>query len=210
MTETKPPLKVSVFSDYICPFCYIGSRRLLRLRDTYNLQVNWCALEIHPETPAEGMPIARLGYPPAQWQRMMSVLQDMARAEQLDLQAHDFTTNSHRALLLAEAAKEAGREVFYGLHERLFDAFFREGRNIGDPQVLRTLAGECLVPEPLIEAAWNRPRYEQRLALNLRHAAEIGVRGTPTYVFGTRILVGAVAGDELRRAAHAAASDPVR
>jgi len=156
------------------------------------------------------MPISRLGYPAAQWQRMMSALQDMARAEQLDLQAHDFTTNSHRALLLAEAAKEAGREVFYALHERLFDAFFREGRNIGEPQVLRALAAECLVPEPLIEAAWSQPCYERRLALNRRHAAELGVGGTPTYVFGTHILVGAVAGEELRRAARATASDPVR
>lgn len=210
MPDTKPPLKVSVFSDYVCPFCYIGSRRLLRLRDAYDLQVNWCGLEIHPETPEQGMPIARLGYPPAQWQQMMSTLQDMARAEQLNLQAHDFTTNSHRALLLAEAAKEAGSEVFYALHERLFDAFFREGRNIGDPQVLRALAVECRVPETQVETAWSQPRYEQRLALNLRHAAELGVRGTPTYVFGTRILVGAVATEELRRAAHATASDRIR
>lgn len=50
----KPTLLVSVFSDYICPFCYGGSHRLLRLRRRCELQVNWCGLEIHPETPPFG------------------------------------------------------------------------------------------------------------------------------------------------------------
>ncbi len=58
----KPLLKVTVFSDYICPFCYIGDLRLSRLREHFDLRVNWCAIEIHPETPAEGRPIESLGY----------------------------------------------------------------------------------------------------------------------------------------------------
>ena len=44
----KPELRISVFSDYSCPFCYIGSRRLRRLGERYDLKVNWCGLEIHP------------------------------------------------------------------------------------------------------------------------------------------------------------------
>jgi len=40
MEQAKPELKVTVFSDYICPFCYIGSRRLLRLNDDYDLKIN--------------------------------------------------------------------------------------------------------------------------------------------------------------------------
>jgi predicted DsbA family dithiol-disulfide isomerase len=197
----KPELKLSVFSDYICPFCYIGSRRLLRLNDTYDVKINWCGLEIHPDTPAEGMPIERLGYAPAQWRAMMDNLQVMAEAEGLTLQAHDFTTNSRQALLLAEAAKQAGRERFYALHERLFSAFFSDGLNIGDADVLRNLAQECGLERDLVESAWQDPRYGQRLDINLRHAVELGVTGTPSYVFGTQVLVGAVAEAELRQAA---------
>ena len=189
----KPELKLSVFSDYICPFCYIGSRRLLRLNDTYDVKVNWCGLEIHPDTPAEGMPIERLGYAPDQWRAMMDNLQVMAEAEGLTLQAHDFTTNSRQALLLAEAAKQAGRDRF--------SAFFSDGLNIGDTEVLRNLAQECGLERDLVESAWQEPRYGQRLDINLRHAVELGVNGTPSYVFGTRVLVGAVAEAELRQAA---------
>src|SRR3989344_3617893 len=140
MEQAKPELKVTVFSDYICPFCYIGSRRLLRLNDDYDLKINWCGLEIHPDTPAEGMPIARLGYPTEQWAQMMAALRKLAEEENIELGEHDFTTNSRKALLLSEAAKQAGREVFYALHERLFHAFFSEGKNIGDEQVLVALA----------------------------------------------------------------------
>ncbi len=45
------PLKLTVFYDYICPFCYIGSHRILALGDQYDLQINWAGMEIHPERP---------------------------------------------------------------------------------------------------------------------------------------------------------------
>ena len=201
MDEQKPELKVSVFSDYICPFCYIGSRRLLRLGNEYDLKVDWCSIEIHPETPAAGMPIEQLGYPQEQWVQMMSALGVMAHEEGIELDAHKFTTNSHRALLLAEAAKQQGRDMFYAVHERLFHEFFSQGKNIGDEQVLRELAGELGLTEAVVEDAWSNPAYEERLKLNFRRARELGIRGTPTYVFGGELLVGAVPYAELRSAA---------
>ena len=74
----KPRLSVTVFSDYICPFCYVGDARLDQLRSGYDLDVNWCFFEIHPDNPAEGKPVEELGYPPEQWQRMMANLEQMA------------------------------------------------------------------------------------------------------------------------------------
>ncbi len=63
MTDSsKPTLLATVFTDYICPFCYVGDVRLDRLREHFDLKINWCFLEIHPETPAEGMDTSALGY----------------------------------------------------------------------------------------------------------------------------------------------------
>ncbi len=200
----KPELRVSVFSDYICPFCYIGSRRLLRLNDCYDLKINWCGMEIHPDTPAGGMPVTALGYAPAQWDALMANLDHLATAEDLQFCERTFTTNSHRALLLAEAAKQAGSAAFYRLHEALFDAFFRKGRNIGDVEVLRGIAAASGIPTVKVEDAWREPRYGERLESNLRHAAELGVTGTPTYVFGRRLVAGAVEEHQLREAARQA------
>lgn len=194
-------IPVTVFSDYICPFCYVGSRRLLQLTDELELDILWANIEIHPDNPAEGRPVEELGYPPEQWRQMMATLTRMAEAEGLPIVERTFTTNSRRALLLAEAAKDAGRTTFACIHEGLFRAYFAERRNIGDPEVLRALASECGMDAGLVEAAWSEPEYADRLRQYHEAAARIGVSGTPTYVVNNeQALVGAVETDELRQA----------
>jgi len=200
----RPELLASVFTDYICPFCYIGDLRLDRLREHFDLKINWCFLEIHPDTPETGMPVRELGYPPQLWRRMQDNLAAMGREEGVHIREHDFTTSSHRALLLAEAAKEAGAGVFYRLHRRLFEAFFVEGRNIGDAQVLRALAAECGMPDSGVERAWSEAYYEQQLQRYHAGARDLGVRATPTIFFGgENRLDGALPFSEFLRAARA-------
>jgi predicted DsbA family dithiol-disulfide isomerase len=201
MTDSKPTLLVTVFSDFICPFCYVGHVRLNRLRDLYELKVNWRFLEIHPETPPEGRPVGELNYPAPQWRQMMDNLEAMAREEGLSLAPREFVANSHKALLLAEAAKEAGAECFYRLSEALFQAYFRDGRNIGDPAILAEIAVDCAVPPDLVIEAWREPRFAQRLADNLALARRYRITGTPTFVFGDRVIAGAVPYSSLVEAA---------
>ena len=152
--ESKPALKVTVFSDYICPFCYVGAARLERLREHYDLRVNWCFIEIHPETSPAGEPVAVLNYAADTWQRMMAGLRELAREEVLVYREHDFTTNSHAALQLAEVAKFTDRDVFYRLHTSLFAALFQRGDNIGDRAVLRRLGREAGMSERQVEQGW--------------------------------------------------------
>lgn len=198
----KPKLSVSVFSDYICPFCYIGDRRLARLADRYDLAVDWHFLEIHPDTPASGMPVSELGYPAEQWRQMMEHLTRMAGEENIPLAERKITTNSHRALLLAEAAKEEGAGVLGSLSEKLFAAFFGEGRNIGDDSVLRALAEEAGVRPEVVERAWSEPVYEEKLLANREVAAQLGITGVPTFLIGNRIIAGAVPAQMLLDAAR--------
>lgn len=197
----KPQVSVTVFSDYICPFCYVGSARLLNLRTDFSLRINWAFMEIHPDNPTTGRPVEELGYPPQQWQQMMANLKQMVIEENLPIVERTFTTNSHKALLLAEAAKEVSSQVFYHLHDRLFEAYLGEGQNIGDENVLRTLAQETGVPNDTVARAWKEQRYEERLQSNLAIAGQAGITGTPAFVFGNRALMGAVPTTVLRDAA---------
>lgn len=201
--ETKPELKITVFSDYICPFCYVGDARLNHLRDTFDLKVNWCFLEIHPETSPEGEPISSLKYPPDTWRRMMTVLDQLADEENLSFLEHSFTTNSRSALQLAEAAKFIDAGVFYRLHKRLFEAYFSEGRNIGDRGVLRRLGIEAGLSEQQIEAAWQDEAVDNRLRQYAMAAHDLNVRATPTFFVGDQRLDGAVPVAQLARAAAA-------
>jgi len=203
MMRSKPELKVTIFSDYICPFCYVGDARLNRLRADYELKVNWCFLEIHPETSPEGEPVASLDYPSETWQRMMATLQEMAKEENLFFLDHDFTTNSRSALLLAEAAKYIDRDVFYRLHNRLFEAYFSEGQNIGDRECLRRLALDTGMNEEQIDAAWQDSAVEGRLQHYQKAAHDLGVKATPTYFIGEQRLDGAVPVGQLVQAARA-------
>ncbi len=195
--SAKPRLSVTVFSDYICPFCYVGDARLDKLRDGYQLDVDWCFFEIHPDNPAEGKPVEELGYPPEQWQRMMANLEQMARDDGLRLATRTFTTNSHSALLLAEATRRSAPEAFDGLHKRLFEAYFAEGQNIGDRNVLQKVAAECGIAEDVVVQAWNDPVYEQRLRDQSWRAAQIGVQGVPAFLFGRHMVAGAVPAETL-------------
>ena len=198
----KPRLHVTVFSDYICPFCYVGDARLDTLRDTYDLDVDWCFFEIHPDNPAEGKPVEELGYPPEQWKQMMANLEQMAKEDGLPLAPRTFTTNSHDALLLAEATRALAPESFEKLHKRLFEAYFAERQNIGDRGVLETIAAECGIDRAVVDKAWSDPALEQRLRDQYWRAAQIGVQGVPAYLFGRYIVSGAVPAETLSRAAE--------
>ena len=198
---TLPELKVTVFSDYICPFCYVGHHRLLRLRDSYDLKINWCFVEIHPETSASGEPIDSLDYPSEQWQQMVANLKRIAKEENIPLSELSFITNSKDALLLSEATKQCGRKIFYALHEKLFHAYFVESKNIGNREILKTLATECGVDKRIIENAWSDKQFNKRLLENFNSARKFDVQSVPSFVFGENVLNGVVTENIFREAA---------
>lgn len=207
--QVKPEIKVSVISDYICPFCFIGHMRLQRLREFYDLKINWCLVEIHPETPAEGHSIEMLNYSSEHWDSLMTNLHRLAEEEGITLCKHTITTNSRQALLLAEASKALGAELFYAIHERLFEAYFVEGQNIGDEQILRKLAKECQIPELIVEQAWSDPHSRgpedtvtKPLLTYLQYAGAIKASSVPTFVFNTEMLSGVVTTEALKKAAE--------
>jgi len=198
---TLPELKITVYSDYICPFCYVGHHRLLRLRDSYDLKINWCFLEIHPETSAEGEPIESLDYSSEQWQQMLTNLSRVAEEENIPLSKLSFITNSKDALLLSEAAKHCGRDTFYDLHEKLFHAYFVENKNIGDRHILREIAKSSGIDEETVNSAWTENKYQQCLIDNFNAARHHKVQSVPSFVFGDRVLTGVVAESTFREAA---------
>lgn len=198
----RPELRVTVFSDYICPFCYVGNARLDRLREHFELKINWCFLEIHPETPAVGRPVSELGYDPDHWLQMMAVLEKMISEEGLPYAGHAFTANSHLALLLAESLKEEGAETFYPLHRQLFTSYFADAENIGDMEVLARVARLAGVSRQALGRAWTDERYEIRLKRYFAAARELGVTATPTFFIGQERLSGAVPAADLLAAAN--------
>lgn len=200
MSSTSPlKVPVSLYFDYVCPFCYIGSVRLERLAASHPLSIRWRFIEIHPDNPPEGRPLSELGYPPQQWAQMQANLRVMAEEEQIPLAERTFTTNSRRALLLAQATLDQRPSSFLPLHRRIFRAYFVEQLNIGAPEVLTSLAGELGVDD-LIEEAWSSPKYVGMLLKHVEAAQACGLTGVPALEVGKRVFTGAVSMQTLERA----------
>lgn len=205
--QQKTQLRVTLFTDYICPFCYIGDLRLQHLQNDYEVLVNFRFIEIHPDTPAQGTTIDTLDYSDEQWQGMMDGLLEMAREEGITLAPVRMLANSHRALLLAEAVKKEGRDIFYEFNQALYREYFLSGRNIGDVEVLRKIARDSGVSDSVIENAWSDAELEKILQMNMNMAVKAEVSGTPTFFIGQQRLTGAVPLSTLRQAAEAAIAE---
>ncbi|MDZ7840597.1 MAG: DsbA family protein [Gammaproteobacteria bacterium] len=201
--DNTPRVQVEVYSDYICPFCYIGYLRLEKLRGEFDVDAEWRFLEIHPDNPPEGKPVTELGYPPEHWEKLMANLARMAKAEGVTLPERTFTTNSRRALKLAQAVHEEQPGVFETLNREMYGAYFLRGENIGDPAVLESLAAVCGVDPVVVQRAWDDRHYDEVLDGNQRNALKLRITGTPTYVFGNQVYSGAIPLEMMRNAAAA-------
>ena len=200
--STLPELKITVFSDYICPFCYVGHHRLMRLKDSYDLKINWCFIEIHPETDATGEPTSSLDYPSEQWNQLMTGLKKVAAEENIPIAELSFTTNSKDAILLAESCKTLGKETFYKLHESLLYSYFVYEKNIGDRDVLKTIANDCGISDESINAAWINEQSKAAIIKNFELVNKYEIQSVPSFIFGERVLTGVVAEATMRSAAE--------
>jgi predicted DsbA family dithiol-disulfide isomerase len=149
-------------------------------------RVVWLPFDLHPEYPPEGLPRAQLleRYGPGMTER----LQRFFAARGLEYNPHpDVVPNSMRALQLTELARDLGRHA--QAHDRLMDAYWSEGQDLGDPEVLCRLAGELELPEADVQEALTGDRYRDRIRDSTREAVGIGANAVPAFVLDRRLLV---------------------
>lgn len=154
------PLRISVYFDFICPWCLIGKRNLsqalqlfARQQPQTPVELEWIGVQLLPDLPAAGVPFAefylnRLGSAEAVRQRQAQVQAAAAHAGlDIDLQRIPRMPNSadaHR--LLAHASALGTATQLDALLERLFAAYFLRGEDIGDRTTLLNIAAECGYP----------------------------------------------------------------
>jgi len=95
--------------------------------------------------------------------------------------------NSKHALRLTELARDLG--LHDEAHDRFMDAYWAEGRNIGDPDVLRGLSAEVGLPEEDVERVLAGDEYRERVEASTQQAIGIGATGVPAWVLDGRLLV---------------------
>jgi predicted DsbA family dithiol-disulfide isomerase len=210
VAEDTETLKVEIWSDVVCPWCYIGKRRfesaLARFDHQNEVEVVWRSFELDPSAPdrREGDPAARLaakyGMSLQQAVDNQQRLTEMAAKEGLDFHfdvaQSGNTFNAHRLLHLAEERGLQG-----ALKERLMLAYFTEAEPIGDPETLVRLAQTVGISETDAREALSGEAYVEQVRSDEREAAELGINGVPFFVIDRRYGVsGAQSPDVLLQA----------
>ena len=189
-------LRLSVYSDVICPWCLVGKRRLERaLRESgldSEAAIEWLPFELNPDMPPGGMP--RSAYRARKFGEKRAADLDRAMTETGAQEGITFAfdrmaaTPSTRAahVLIAEAGP-TGRQG--ALVEALFRAYFEEGRDIGDREVLLTLAGEAGLARAEADRALDDPSRNAAVEALERKGLSLGIQGVPFFVVDGRWAV---------------------
>ncbi len=200
------PLPLTLFSDFVCPWCYLAERSTIqRLEREYDVAVDWIGFELHPEIPKGGVPTEAL-FPRPMLERMLGPLEATAGRMGLPLRPPERVPNTRAALAVAEFAREHGG--LDGFRHAAMDAFWAEGRDIEDRDVLGELAQECgIEPDAALAFAFSA---EGEAAVHARRAlaSDRGVTAIPTVLLGRLPILGCQPYDVFVRAAERAGAVP--
>jgi predicted DsbA family dithiol-disulfide isomerase len=184
------PLRVDIWSDVQCPWCYIGKRKFEAAVAGFDgeVEVEYHSFELAPDTPVDfdGTPVDylsdRKGVSRDQAQAMIDRVTGIADAVGL---AYDYDhihqTNTVLAHELLHFAKANGLQL--ALKERLLAAYFVEGRHVGKAEELADLAAEVGLDRAEALAALEDHRYLADVKADVAQAAEYGINGVPFFVF---------------------------
>ncbi len=191
-------MRVEVWSDVVCPWCYIGKRRLedalARFRHGDEIEVVWRSFELDPSAPRtrEGDYATRLagkyrvpvGEAEAMIDRMTRTGDDAGVDMRFDLARPGNTFDAHRLLHLA-----ADRGVQDRLKERLMAATFTEGQPIGERDTLVRLAAEVGLDEEEARGVLESDAYAAEVRADERQAHAFGIDAVPFFVLDRRLGV---------------------
>ena len=189
-------LHVEVIADLVCPFCYIGKRRLDQAMQAVQgpSDVSWFPYQLNPDMPEDGMSLEdylsmRFGSP-ANVQPVLDQLAADARLEDIEMRFDRIVRvpNTLRAHQLMYLAETQGKDQS-ALAEELMTAFFRRGEDIGDREVLVELGGRHgLLPDD-IDRVVDEDAPRQVVLSREAQVRSSGIAGVPGFLLNRRLLV---------------------
>jgi predicted DsbA family dithiol-disulfide isomerase len=188
------PIKIDVWSDIACPWCFIGKRRFeggsglfAGAGEGRAVEVEYHSFELSPDTPVDfdGSEVDFLaghkGIPAEQVGQMLERVTGIASTLGLNYDYDNLKhTNTVKAHELLHFAKAHGKQL--ELAERLFSAYFEEGRHVGRAEDLADLAAEVGLDRAEALAALESSQYLEDVRADQRTAAEFGINGVPFFV----------------------------
>ncbi len=196
MAAMSESLTIDVISDVVCPWCFVGKRRLgraLAMLPEVNAVVRWLPFRLDPTIPPGG--IARADYLSKKFGSveaaapMYEQLTELAPAEGISFHFDRITrspntVDAHRLIRWAQQDGDADDMV-----ERLFVAYFSEGEDVGDAAVLTRIAGEAGMDAATVGARLIGDEDREATVAEVENAYRIGITGVPSLILQNRLVV---------------------
>jgi len=191
-------LKVEIWSDFVCPFCYIGKRRfesaLQQFQNREAVEVIYRSFELDPNAKRDGNPnvhdllASKYGISREQAIANTNHVTRLAKEVGLDYDLeHAIQTNTFDAHRLAHYAATRGKQE--AMTERLLKAHFTETLHIGNHETLADLAAEVGLDREEVLRVLAEGRYAAEVRADEQEAGRLGIRGVPFFVFNRKYAV---------------------
>ncbi len=189
-------MHIDVVSDVVCPWCYIGKRRLeeaIALTPGVTVNINWRAYFLNPWIPREG--IDRQTYLETKFgsaERYAVIAERISSAAAMEglvyspdkISRQPNTLDCHRLILWSRSATDPAR-----MKQRLMDLYFAEGADLSDAKVLIQAAVDCGMDGDLVRRLLASDADVDRIEGDATSAKEAGIDGVPCFIFGSSVIV---------------------
>lgn len=198
METTQSKMKVEIWSDVMCPFCYIGKRKfeqaLSQFPEKDNIQLIWKSYQLSPNmktNPDKNINQYLAEHKGISLERAKEMNDHVTNlAKQVGL-VYNFDTaivaNSFNAHRFSHFAKHSDKQN--EAEEKLFAAYFTEGKNTDDIQTLLDIGMEIGLDKSVLKTVLESDRYADEVKADIYEAHQIGVRGVPFFVFDRKYAV---------------------
>ncbi|MDT8399047.1 MAG: DsbA family oxidoreductase [Pseudomonadales bacterium] len=189
-------IKIDVFTDYVCPWCYLSSANIEKLKQHYPVDIRWVPFPLHPETPEAGLSLQEL-FQGRNMDEMQQRLRNLMQEAGLDYSDRSMTYNSRLAQELGKwADTQAGGDR---IHSALYRAYFVAGKNLADKDVLVSIAESVGLDADTARKVLDERSFSDQVDADWQRARQYQISGVPSFVASNYMMTGCQPYPELEK-----------
>ena len=183
-------LALEVFTDYVCPWCYLGDARVKKIKNNFDIKIKLVHFPLHPETPQEGRTLLELFQSnPDDIKEKNIRMKGLMDQEELPYIDRTHTYNSRLAQEVGAWAETMQKNT--PIHDNFFEAYFVKGLNIGLEEVILDVVSNSGLDINEARSVIKDRTFKKIIDEDWKKSNEYGVTGVPTFVYSGQSLVGA-------------------
>lgn len=201
MEFTLATIKIEVWSDIACPFCYIAKHHFEKALEQFphkdKVELEWKAYQLNPNVPEDTHSeslidsfVREKGISPQQAEGLFANVVNMAKETGLDFHMDKVvvanTINAHR---LSHLAKSKSNKIQNNIEELLFKAYFTEGKNVNDKNTLIEIGLNGGLEKQELETLFNSHNFADKVISDIQEAGVFGITSVPFFVFNRKYAI---------------------